>query len=439
MTSLRVRGDRFHALLAGATARAGAWALLGQVVSAVASTASFIMLARLFGPSLYGSIAGALALVLTVGLLAAFGASALVVRDIASGRFPPATALSAAIAVVCAGAAAACLALLLLHPVVLPQVPLDLLMTLAVAELLGNAVTGCCIASFFAVGWARAAGVTVSVMGSAKLLAVGSLALTGNEDPQTWANLYAAFTTTTALLAITIAFRRYGRPVLCGHRILSRAREGVPFSFNLSANAAQNDADKILLVRFGFSQEAGLYTAAYRLVGLALMPILALLQVTYPRYFALGERGGLPATAVFSRRLLRPLAVYALVSGLLLALCAPLLPLLLGRDYQGAVPVLVALSPLVLLKVLQYVPAEALTGAGFQTARAKCMALSSSLNVLLCLLFIPRYGLLAALIATFAAEVAFVALCLITVRRKMRATGAVARSPAGACSTSADR
>lgn len=421
--SLPSRAEMLRSVLSGATAKAGSWALLGQLVTAVAAAASFVTLARIFGPAVYGPLSAALALVLTTSLLAGFGASSLVVRDIAGGRVPPATALSAAVAVVWTAAAPAGLALLLLQPVLLPQVPLALLMTLAAAELLANAVTTCCVATFFAVGRARAAGVITAVAGAAKLLSVGVFAVVGDGDPQTWAYLYAAATAATTVVAVLAALRRYGRPVLRGHRVLDRARQGVPFSVNLATSAVQNDADKVLLVRFGFAYEAGIYTAAYRLIGMALMPIMAFLQVTYPRFFALGNAGGLAETSVYSRRLLRPLAAYAAVAGLLIALFAPLAPMLLGPEYEDAVPVIVVLAPLLLLKVAQYMPGDALTGAGLQGVRASCTALSAAANVLLCLLLIPRHGLTGAVAATFAAEVLFTALLMISVRRRLRHGG----------------
>lgn len=428
MTGLRARGATLGSVLSGATAKAGSWAMLGQLVSAVAAAASFITLARIFGPAVYGPISAALALVLTTGLLAGFGASSLVARDIAGGRLPPATALSAAVAVVWTAAAPAGLALLLLQPLLLPQVPVALVMTLAAAELLANAVTTCCVATFFAVGRARAAGVITAVAGAAKLLSVGVFAVVGGGDPQAWANLYAASTAATTVVAVSAAFRRYGRPVVRGHRVFARAREGLPFSVNLATSAVQNDADKVVLVRFGFAYEAGIYTAAYRLLGMALMPIMAFLQVTYPRFFAVGHEGGLAGTAAYSRRLLKPLAAYAAVTGLLLALLAPLAPALLGPEYEDVVPVIVVLAPLLLLKVAQYMPGGALTGAGLQGVRATCTTLSAAANVLLCLLLIPRHGLTGAIVATLAAEVLLVALLMIALRRRLRRSVAPAAS-----------
>lgn len=432
-------GSALLARLVGQTARAGSWALMGQLATAVASTASFVLLARIFGPATYGLIAGSLALVLTVGLFSSFGASALVVRDIAGGRLPPAAALSAALLVVVVGATTAGCALVALRPLLLPQVPLGVLMTLVVAELLANAMSACCVGSFFAVERARAAGSTVAAVGAAKVAAVAAVGTIGDRDPQTWALYYALAATIVATAAVLIAFRRYGGPVLRGHRPLSRAREGFPFSFNYAANATQNDADKILLVRFGLAAEAGMYTAAYRIVSLALLPLQALLQVTYPKFFSLGHQGGVSATAAFSRRLLPPLLAYAAVSGVLLAACAPLLPWVLGPDYQGSVPLLLLLAPLVLLKVVHYMPAEALTGAGFQVTRAKCTAASAAVNVGLCLLLIPRYGVLAAVAATFVAEILLGVLVRLALRRRLAQPAAAHVSGSGPRSALEDK
>jgi O-antigen/teichoic acid export membrane protein len=46
------------------------------------------------------------------------------------------------------------------------------------------------------------------------------------------------------------------------------------------------------------------------------------------------------------------------------------------------------------------------------------MALSSVVNVVLCLVLIPRHGLAAAIFATYVAELTFAALVATTARRK---------------------
>ena len=66
----------------------------------------------------------------------------------------------------------------------------------------------------------------------------------------------------------------------------------------------------------------------------------------------------------FARRLLAPSLVYAVVVGVLMVLAAPLAVPILGSEFEDAVPIVRWLGLLPLLRVLQYFPANALTGAG---------------------------------------------------------------------------
>lgn len=412
--------QRLSELLPRGVARASSWAGVGQATMMVASLARFLLLARLVGPADYGAVAGALGLVLTVGPFAALGADKLVTRDITGSPATPAAALTSAVTTVATGATVATVALALLHPVILPQVPLALLLFLAVAELAANGVVACCAGSRFAVGEPRAGGITMMMKGLANILSVVVFALTDTRNVVWWATLYAIFTATAAIVGAAWAFVRFGRPVLVGYRPLARIREGLPYSANVSATIAQNDVDKTLLVRAGYSEEAGLYSVAYRLATMAWLPVFAVLQASYPRFFELGKEGGLSATAAFARRLMRPLAAYAVLAAVVLVVGAPVIPLLVGEEYRGSVPLLMLLSPLALLKVTQYFPSDALTGAGHQPIRTACIIVSTLLNVVLNILFIPRYGLAAALAATFVAEVAYASLVHLAVRIGMR-------------------
>lgn len=417
MTNARDRKNRLVRVLTGARARSSSWALLGQVAAVVASTANFLLLARLVGPSEYGAIAGSLALVLTIGPFATLGADKLVVRDTATAPEAAPAALAAGLTTVVGGAAIATVVLVGVHDFVLPQVPLALLLGLAVAELVGNASMSCCVGSRFATGNARAGGLTMVTRSMAKIAAVVIFALTDGRDPVRWAMLYASLSLITAVVETTWAFAQVGRPSLVGYRPLAHAREGLPYSANVTATIAQNDVDKTLLVRSGFAQEAGLYSVAYRLATIAWLPLLAVLQSTFPRFFEIGDNDGLPGTARLARRLAKPMAVYALVACVVLVAGAPLIPLLVGEQYRGSVPLLMLLAPLALFKVAQYAPSDALTGAGRQGTRTACIIASTVLNVAINLMFIPRYGLAAALVATFLAELSYAVLVNLAVRR----------------------
>lgn len=366
-------------------------------------------------------------LVFTIGPFATLGADKLVVRDISGRGVCPAVAVTSALVTVSVGALLATGALAALQGILLPQVPVSLVVALGIGELLANGSVLVCVRAFFATGAARSAGISHSVISGVKLLAVGVFAVSGSRDPAQWARDYAVFALLAAGLCVAYTYSRVGRPVLEDYSFLRRAKDGLPFSLNVSAAVSQNDLDKVILVRSGFSEQAGLYTVAYRLVNIAMLPVNAVMSGVYARYFELGAEGGIVATSRFARRLLLPLSAYAVVVGLLLAMVSPLVPLIVGPQYEGATPMLVALAPLALLKVMQYLPAEALTGAGDQPIRAACAFAAAATNAALCILLIPDQGVQGALAATYAAEVVGVVLVMLAVRRAKSRTARAGR------------
>lgn len=414
---VRAGARRLRQLSGTASVRASSWAMVGQVAAIIAATANFVLLARLVGPADYGIITGAWALVLTLGPIATLGADRLIVRDVSASDALPRAALGAGLLTALSGGAVAVAALVASHSVVLPQVPLALLAALAVADIIATGVVACLAALFFASGDARAGGLSAAVVSTAKVAAVVVFALTDGDDPVRWAVIYACFALGSATLQTAWAVRRFGRPVLRDYHPLVRAREGLPYSVNAAATIAQNDSDKTLLVRSGYAEEAGLYSVAYRLSTMGYLPALAVLQAMFPRFFAVGGERGLSGSAALARRLVRPLAAYGLFAGVVLVVVAPLIPVVVGEEFRESTVLLMLLAPLPFFRILQAVSGDALTGAGQQTTRTACVLISAGVNVALNVAFIPRFGLAAALVSTFVAEVLFAALIHLAVRR----------------------
>lgn len=401
--------------------RAASWAMLGQISAILASTANFLLLARILGAAEYGLVAGTWALVLAVAPIAALGADRLAVRDISGAKAPPNEALAAGMLTAAAGWVLVIGGLVALHPVILPQASLALLLLLAVADVVAMGTVAIITAVCFATANARAAGIAAVTVNLTKLAAVVAFAVTGGgSDPVRWATFYAVFAVLSAAGQLAFAFKRFGRPVIHGFHLRSRVRDGLPYSGNVVATVVQNDADKTLLVRAGLQEATGHYSVAYRVASIAYLPVLAVLQSMFPRFFALGHEGGLPATAAFGRKLAKPLLAYGVVAGVGLVLCAPLVPLIVGEEYRPSVPLLMLLAPLVLVKVVQSVTGDVLTGAGRQHTRTRCVAIAAVTNVAINLVLIPLLGITGALIATGVAEVLQATLLLLAVRRGLR-------------------
>ena len=338
------------------------WSITGQLTAVLAGAANFLLLARLVGPAEYGIIAGAWALVLTTGPIATLGAERLIARDAASGRESPAAALGAALTTSLSGASVAVAMLVVLQPVLLPQAPRLLLGAIAVADILALSVMGCLTALCFATGRARAAGLMTTLVSLSKLLAVLAFAATGSDDAVTWAVLYGGFSMVSAVGHAVWGWRQFGRPHLREYSLVARAREGLPYSANSAVLAAQNDADKLLLVRFGNAAEAGLYTVAYRLAVMASLPVLAVCSRRCPLLRArrgggtVGHRSVRVPPAALPGRVRRP------GRGRLL-LIAPVIPLLIGGLRRGG-PAVMLLAALPIVRVAHAVPGDARPARG---------------------------------------------------------------------------
>lgn len=424
MTPVDVLRSRLGTMVRTRAARSSAWAVLGQLAGVLVGLGNFLLLARVLGPAEYGLVAGAWALVLASGPLMTLGAERLVIRDVtADGNVR--AALGAGLVTSAAGATFGVLLLLGLHSFVLPQVPILLLGGLAVAEIFAGGLTGCLIALSFAVGDARSASISTVLVGLVKLSAVLVFAVGGGGDPVQWALAYAALSLAAAAGQVAWGWHRFGRPTLVGYRFVGRVREGLPYSAGTTAGIVHTSADKVLLVRFGYAEEAGLYAVAYRLASMVSTPVLAVMQAMLPRYFAAGARGGVAASAAFGRRLLPPLAAYGVFAAVVLVGAAVFLPDLLGEEYAESASILMLLAPLPLIRLVQSVTGDALTGAGRQGTRTTCAAIAATMNVALNIALIPPFGLTGVLTALLVTQVLSVVLLRLALRRRLRSSAEV--------------
>src|SRR5207248_3124054 len=105
-----------------------------------------------------------------------------------------------------------------------------------------------------------------------------------------------------------------------------------------------------------------------------------------------------------------------------------------GSGYGEAALVIRGLALLPALRVLQYFPGNALSGAGYYRFRSACQAGTAALNVGLNVLLIPRLGWRGAVFATIAAETVFAAalwwMLAVLMRRERRAVAVVIEAPA---------
>jgi O-antigen/teichoic acid export membrane protein len=206
-----------------------------------------------------------------------------------------------------------------------------------------------------------------------------------------------------AIVSLLVIHREIGPAKPNLPKLYPELKQGSYFAVGLSAQSIYNDIDKTMLASLSSVAATGLYAAAYRLIEVAFVPMRSLLDASYTRFFKAGKTG-VQGTWLVARKLLPMMGGYGLVAALGLFLCAPVVPWVLGPEYQMAVPALQWLAPIVLLKGLHYIAADTLTGADLQGYRSLTQIGVAALNIVLNLWLIPRYGWQGAVFASLASD-----------------------------------
>lgn len=218
-----------------------------------------------------------------------------------------------------------------------------------------------------------------------------------------WSWLYFLTGMVPAILGVVLVNRELGHYVLGLRLTRPEVTEGFYFSFALASYTIDNDIDKTLLASLGSLGAAGLYTAAYRFVDVAFIPINGLLISSYPDFFKQGA-AGIRGSRNWALKLLPWAAAYGSLAAIALFAMAGLIPFVLGIEYARTPEMLRWLSPLILLKSVEFFIANVLTGSGYQGVRTVIQGAIALVNVALCLWLIPTIGWLGAALASVAAD-----------------------------------
>lgn len=222
-----------------------------------------------------------------------------------------------------------------------------------------------------------------------------------------WSLVYLIATIVSAVVTVGIVTVMLGPPVFSINTMRETLRPGTFFAISHASASIYADSDKVILARYGSLEAAATYAVGYRAVQMASLPVRSLLYASYSRFFQHGQ-AGLTGTFSFARRLLPVGVIWSLAAGLALFTLAPLIPRLVGSDFQASIAAIRWLSPLPLIHTLYYLCADILTGAGYQSGRSVIQICTAALNVGLNLLLVPKYGWLGAAWATLIAETVMV-------------------------------
>jgi O-antigen/teichoic acid export membrane protein len=381
------------------------WMGAGQAMRTVVQALYFVLIARALGSDGYGAFVGVVALVAIAAPFASLGTGNLLVKHVSRDEAAFPGSWGKALATTLIGGTVLLAVVMLAGGVFLPRtISRTLILAVGAADLIFARLVDISALAYQAVQRMHRTAQIQLLVSPLRLVAAGVLvATTKSPTAVEWGWLYLASSVLGGVLAVALVNREMGRPAFNPRRLGVETREGAYFSVSLSAQTIYNDIDKAMLARLSTLDATGIYGAAYRIVDVAFLPIGAAVSASYARFFQHGA-SGVRATTRFARRLSSLGVAYGLLGGGALYLIAPIIPVILGREYGGAVSAIRWLAVLPLLKAIHYFGANALTGAGHQGLRTAIQLGIALVNVLLCLWLIPLYSWQGAAAASIASD-----------------------------------
>ena len=386
--------DIFNKLgLRSVLARNTGYVFLGSGLRLVIQAMYFIEIARSLGASKYGAFIGVVALVGVAYPFADLGSGNLLIKNVSRDRNHFATYWGQAlVTTACFGSFLVALVFVVSHFVLPGNIPVRLVVLIALSDILGLSTITTCAQAFLAVerlNWTA----TLNVLISASRL-IGATVLIGfTHHPSVlqWGYVYFCSTVVVTTVACALVWSKLGTPVLNWRRSIAEIREGCYFSASLSAQTIYNDIDKTMLTRMGSLDATGIYGAAYRLIDVSFAPVSSLLIASYAQFFRAGAEG-ITSCLKYARPLLLRSIAYALLMCAILLISAGAVPYILGPEYTRTVDALRWLSVLPFLKVLHYFFSNVLTGSGHQGLRTLVQFMVAVFNVAINLWIIPLYS-----------------------------------------------
>lgn len=379
-------------LSTGSLGANAAWLLAGRGTSIVCQMVYFVILARLLGSGEYGVYVGAFALVAVASQFSTIGMQFVFMRHVSpypeKHRIYWGNILGVTIGL---GGALACLVSLIGHRLV-PTCPELLIICIGFSECLFAQLVqaaGCVFQAFEQMR--RTVAVNLSVNTLRAILAALLLWRFHHLSALQWAFGTTAISLCAAVGAVVAVTISHGLPHFSISSMRRHLGEGFIFAISSSTTNVYNDVDKVMLAHFGMTVANGIYTLAYKVIDMSMLPISSIYGAAFPRFFRFGVDGA-SATAKYARKLLLRTAIIGIGVAVAIWVAAPLAPRVLGHSFAGSTSAMRWLCPLPFLRCFHLSAGDALAGAGYQRWRLVGQAIAAGLNFGINIWLIPRFG-----------------------------------------------
>jgi len=402
------------------------WSLYGQGGRLVFQTGYILSLAFILGPREYGIYISIGALIIILGPFCGVGFNSLLTKVISTDlkRFP--TVFGSAIKITVYS-----YILLLIFGItivlLLYEFSIDtiiLFFILSIADLLLLKFSEMAAQIFISKGEVKISAHIQNLISVTRFASVGVYYILTKEqyileNINYWAFIYLFFSFILFVFISIYTIQKNDLPVFKGRINIDDVKEGIFYSIGLSSQGVYNDIDKTLMGKYSSMETTGFYGFAYKMMDILFIPVKAVLAIAFPKFFKIGSSQGILGTAKLSRKLLKYSLIYNFVICLIAFYTVPyILENLLNGIYFESTVLFQLLLPIVFLRNIHYIFADALTGAGYQKERSFIQISVASINFVLSLYFISKFDVYGAIIVSIFSDLIMVILILLLVKFK---------------------
>jgi O-antigen/teichoic acid export membrane protein len=364
----------------------------------------FVLLARLLGSTEYGIYAGAYAMVGILSIYAPLGSGLTLLRHVSPDHSKLAYYWGNALVTTMTLGSLFVGLLVWVVPHLAHSYSWRLVLCVAIGECLCGQLTEMASRVFMAFEKLRTTASLLFLINLLRMVLAGFLLWRlHHATAQQWVIAVVAVSFIGSCLALTLVTRYYGKPSLSLRLLRHRTGEGFVYALSSSSAGIYNNFDKAMLGHYGMNAANGIYSMAYRVIDLCMIPIDSIHNAAFPRFFQKGV-DGVQSTRTYARRILRLTAPIGLLLGACLFLAAPVIPHVVGKSFGESVAALRWLCLLPVLRSLHYSAGDALTGAGRQNLRLGSQTAAAAFNFGINLYLIPQYGWLGAAWSSLATD-----------------------------------
>lgn len=248
-------------------------------------------------------------------------------------------------------------------------------------------------------------GAILSGLALIRLIAAACFILIGDIGLSVWMTLYAAAGIAFCIGLLLWLFQTHTirKPDKIHWHLLS---EGLPFGIGAASMRLQSEFNKPVLAQISFAATGNL-NVAQRAIDLVSIPLMALQEALWPRFYAQAE------PYKHMRSALLGIFALAICFGVLLSLAAPLLPHILGQGYAESARLVTWLAWLPSIQVLRNFINALVIANGHQKRLTAVYIASAVVSVFLNLRLIPTYAVIGAIASAYIAECATIVMLLI--------------------------